>query len=249
MKKIKKILISQPEPQNKNNPYSELATKHKIKIKFEPLIEIIGAKVKEIRLQKININNFTAIIFTSRVAIDHFFRICEDMRITVPNTMKYFCISEAISFYLQKYTAYRKRKIYSGEKSFEDLLEIMEKHNSERFLLPSAENTNSKTIELLNNLDLNYTRGVFFKTVPKKTAIKRFSYDIVVLFSPIDVDSLLLNFSDVFIENHEIHIAAFGERTQNYAEKNNLNVSLKVPTKENLSMLAALEDYLLKNKK
>ena len=117
MKKIKKILVSQPEPQSKNNAYAELANKHKIKIKFSPLIEIKGLNVRDIRLQKINVNHFSAIIFTSRVSIDHFFRICEEMRFTVPNTMKYFCVSEAISFYLQKYTAYRKRKIYVGGKN------------------------------------------------------------------------------------------------------------------------------------
>ena len=161
MKKIKKILVSQPEPQSKNNAYAELANKHKIKIKFHPLIEIKGLNVRDIRLQKINVNHFSAIIFTSRVAIDHFFRICEEMRFTVPNTMKYFCVSEAISFYLQKYTAYRKRKIYVGGKKFEDLIELIEKHNTEKFLLPSAENTNKRTIELLDSIEINYKRGIF----------------------------------------------------------------------------------------
>ncbi len=244
MKKIKKVLVSQPEPQSKNNPYSELAKKHKIKIKFDSLIEIIGLKVRDIRLQKINVNNFSAIIFTSRVAIDHFFRICEEMRFTVPNTMKYFCVSEAISFYLQKYTAYRKRKIYVGGKKFSDLLELIEKHNLEKFLLPSAENTNPKTIELLDSLNINYTHGVFFKTVPKKTTIKRFSYDLVVLFSPIDVDSLIENFEELFQKDHEILIAAFGSITQSYAESKNLTVSLKAPTEKNLSMLSCLDAFL-----
>jgi len=246
MKKIKKLLVSQPEPQSKNNAYAELAKKHKIKIKFDPLIQIIGLKVRDIRLQKINVNNFSAIIFTSRVAIDHFFRICEDMRFTVPNTMKYFCVSEAVSFYLQKYTAYRKRKIYVGGKRLEDLLEIMEKHNSEKFLIPSAESTNPKTLELLDSIDINYTHGVFFKTVPKKTTIKRFSYDMVVLFSPIDVDSLLKNFKDLFPENHEILIAAFGKTTQSYAESKNLNIALKAPNEKDLSMLSAIDSFLSK---
>jgi len=246
MKKIKKILISQPEPQSKNNAYAELAKKYKIKIKFDPLIEIIGLKVRDIRLQKININNYSAIIFTSRIAIDHFFRICEEMRFTVPNTMKYFCVSEAISFYLQKYTAYRKRKIYVGGKKFEDLLELIEKHSSEKFLLPSAENTNPKTIEFLDNLDINYTRGIFFKTVPKKSTIKRFSYDMVILFSPIDIDSILTNFPDLFEKNHEILIACFGDVTQKYAESKNLTISLKAPNEKNLSMLSCLDYFLSK---
>ncbi len=246
MKKIKKILISQPEPQSKNHPYSELATKHKIKIKFNPLIEIIGLNVRDIRLQKINVNNFSAIIFTSRIAIDHFFRICEEMRFTVPNTMKYFCVSEAISFYLQKYTAYRKRKIYVGGKKIQDLQEVIEKHNTEKFLLPSAENTNSKTIEFLDSLQINYTRGVFFKTLPKKTSIKRFSYDMVVLFSPIDVDSIIQNFPELFTKDHEILIACFGSVTQNYAESKNLHVELKAPNEKNLSMLSCLDSFLSK---
>ncbi len=246
MKKIKKVLVSQPEPQSKNNPYAELAKKHKIKIKFDPLIEIIGLKVRDIRLQKINVNHFSAIIFTSRISIDHFFRICEEMRFNVPNTMKYFCVSEAVSFYLQKYTAYRKRKIYVGGKKFSDLLELIEKHNGEKFLLPSAENTNPKTIELLDSLDINYTRGIFFKTVPKKTTIKRFSYDLVVLFSPIDVDSLIENFEEIFQKDHEILIAAFGNITQLYAESKNLTVSLKAPTEKNLSMLSCLDYFLSK---
>jgi len=246
MKKIKKILVSQPEPQSKNNPYAELAKKHKIKIKFDPLIEIIGLKVRDIRLQKINVNNFSAIIFTSRIAIDHFFRICEEMRFIVPNTMKYFCVSEAISFYLQKYTAYRKRKIYVGGKKFEDLLELIEKHSTEKFLLPSAEYTNPKTIEFLDNLDIDFTRGVFFKTVPKKSAIKRFSYDMVILFSPIDVDSILKNFPELFEENHEILIACFGDVTQSYAESKNLKISLKAPNEKNLSMLSCLDHFLSK---
>ena len=244
MKKIKKILVSQPEPQSKNNAYAELANKHKIKIKFHPLIEIKGLNVRDIRLQKINVNHFSAIIFTSRVAIDHFFRICEEMRFTVPNTMKYFCVSEAISFYLQKYTAYRKRKIYVGGKKFEDLVELIEKHNTEKFLLPSAENTNKRTIELLDSIEIDYTRGVFFKTIPKKTNIKRFSYDLVVLYSPIDVDSLIQNFQELFQKDHEIQIAVFGNTTLKYAESKGLNVSLKAPTEKNLSMLSCLDNFL-----
>ena len=247
MKKIKKILISQPEPQSKNNAYAELANKHKIKIKFNPLIEIKGLNVRDIRLQKINVNHFSAIIFTSRVAIDHFFRICEEMRFTVPNTMKYFCVSEAISFYLQKYTAYRKRKIYVGGKKFEDLVELIEKHNTEKFLLPSAENTNQRTIELLDSIEIDYTRGVFFKTIPIKTKIKRFSYDLVVLYSPIDVDSLIQNFQELFQKDHEIQIAVFGNTTLKYAESKGLNISLKAPTEKNLSMLSCL-DHFLSNK-
>ena len=169
------------------------------------------------------------------------------MRFTVPNTMKYFCVSEAISFYLQKYTAYRKRKIYVGGKKIQDLQEVIEKHNTEKFLLPSAENTNSKTIEFLDSLQINYIRGVFFKTLPKKTSIKRFSYDMVVLFSPIDVDSIIQNFPDLFTKDHDILIACFGSVTQNYAESKNLNVALKAPNEKTYLCCHVLIVFYQKN--
>ena len=163
MKKIKKILVSQPEPQSKNNAYAELANKHKIKIKFHPLIEIKGLNVRDIRLQKINVNHFSAIIFTSRVAIDHFFRICEEMRFTVPNTMKYFCVSEAISFYLQKYTAYRKRKFMLEGKKFEDLIELIEKHNTENFCSLQLKTPIKELLNFLIVLKLTIQEGCFSK--------------------------------------------------------------------------------------
>lgn len=244
---IKKILVSQPQPTDRISPYSELEKKFKIKVKLQPFIEIEGLSVRDIRLQKINIMSFTAIIFNSRLAIDHFFRICEQMRITIPNTMKYFCVSEAVSFYLQKYTTYRKRKIYVASKTFSDLVEIMKKHENEKFLFPGAEKINSKFTTLLDDTDINYTRGIFFKTIPKKLNKKTLPYDMLVFFSPIGLESLLCNFPD--FEQNKIKIAVFGETTNKMAEKLNLNVDLKVPTEKHLSMISALKEFIQNTKK
>lgn len=245
---IKKILVSQPKPIDRNSPYEELAKKLKIKIKLEPFIEIQGLSVRDIRLQKININSYSAIIFNSRLAIDHFFRICEQMRINIPNTMKYFCISEAVSYYLQKYTTYRKRKIYVATKSFNDLVSIMEKHVNEKFLFPGAEKINPKFTTLLKETDINYTRAVFFKTIPRKLNLKKLNYNMLVFFSPIGIESLFFNFPD-FEKKEDIKIAVFGESTKQMAKKFNLNVDLQVPTQKHLSMLSALEHYLKNEKK
>jgi len=244
---IKKILVSQPNPKDRVSPYFELEKKFKIKIKLQPFIEIEGLSVRDIRLQKINIMSFSAIVFNSRLAIDHFFRICEQMRITIPNTMKYFCISEAVSYYLQKYTTYRKRKIYVAEKNFSDLVEIMKKHDSEKFLFPGAEKINTKFTSLLEDSDINYTRAIFFKTIPKKLNVKKLSYNMLVFFSPIGVESLFFNFPD--FEQNDTKIAVFGETTKKMAEKLNLKVDLKVPTEKHLSMISALQDYIKKAKK
>ena len=244
---IKKILVSQPKPKDRVSPYFELEKKFKLKVKLQPFIEIEGLSVRDIRLQKINIPSFTAIVFNSRMAIDHFFRICEQMRINIPNTMKYFWVSEAVSYYLQKYTTYRKRKIYVATKSFSDLVEIMQKHESEKFLFPGAEKINVKFTSLLDESNVNYTRAIFFKTIPKKLNIKTIPYDLLVFFSPIGIESLLFNFPD--FEQKNIKLAVFGETTRKMAEKFNLHVDLKVPTTKHLSMLTALQDFLKNSKK
>ena len=244
---IKKILVSQPNPKDRVSPYFELEKKFKIKIKLHPFIEIEGLSVRDIRLQKINIMAFSAIVFNSRLAIDHFFRICEQMRITIPNTMKYFCVSEAVSYYLQKYTTYRKRKIYVATKNFSDLVEIMQKHDSEKFLFPGAEKINVKFMSLLEESEVNCTRAVFFKTIPKKLSLKTLPYNMLVFFSPICIESLFFNFPN--FEQNDIKIAVFGETTKKMAEKFNLNVDLKVPTEKHLSMISALQDYIQQTKK
>jgi len=244
---IKKILVSQPKPTDRVSPYFELEKKFKLKVKLQTFIEIEGLSVRDIRLQKINIMSFSAIIFNSRLSIDHFFRICEQMRINIPNTMKYFCVSEAVSYYLQKYTTYRKRKIYVASKNFSDLVEIMKKHESEKFLFPGAEKINAKFTSLLEETNINYTRAIFFKTIPKKLNMKTLPHHMLVFFSPIGIESLFFNFPD--FEQNDIKIAVFGETTQKMANQFNLNVDLKVPNSKHLSMLSALNDYLKNAKK
>ena len=195
MKKKIKILISQPIPVNLNSPFHDLAKKRNVNITFNPFLQIEGETVKNIRIKKISIPKYNSLILTSRNAVNHYFRICDEMRITVPNSLKYFCISEAVSYYLQKYIAYRKRKIYSANNSYEDLIEIMEKHENDNFLLVSSDFIKKDFISALDESKINYKRGVFFKTVPTNLEkMKINSFNILVFYSPKDIDSLYHNF-------------------------------------------------------
>ena len=197
MKKRKKILIAQPVPGNLNSPFHDLAKKQNLKITFNPFIVVEGETVKNIRLKKINIPTYTALILTSRNAVNHYFRICDEMRITVPNSMKYFCISEAVSYYLQKYIAYRKRKIYSANNDFQELIEIMMKHEDEKFLFVSSNLIKEGLENSLDESGVNYKRGIFFKTVATDLKkIKINSFNILVFYSPRDIDSLYENFPE-----------------------------------------------------
>ena len=162
--KIKKILVSQPQPTTEKSPYSELAEKYGLKLEFRPFIKVEGVTAKEFRQERINILDHTAIIFTSRTAIDHFFRICGELRITVPDTMKYFCISEATAFYLQKYIVYRKRKIFYGDKKVDDMTKILLKHKTENFLVPLSDIHKENIPGLLDQLNLKYTKAILYKT-------------------------------------------------------------------------------------
>ena len=163
--KVKTILVSQPEPKVENSPYFELQNKHKIKVDFRPFIHVEGVLAKDVRLQKIDLNNFTAIILTSKNSVDHFFRVAEEMRYKVPEDLKYFCQSEAVAFYLQKYVVYRKRKIYVGQKDFVDMSALFKKYKDEKYLLPSSDQLNADIPQTLNNLKLDWIPGTFYKTV------------------------------------------------------------------------------------
>ncbi len=247
MRKKTKILIAQPVPTSLHSPFHDLAKKRNLNIAFHPFLNIEGETVKNIRLKKISIPKYTALILTSRNAVNHYFRICDEMRITVPNSMKYFCISEAVSYYLQKYIAYRKRKIYSANNNFEELIEIMTKHEDERFLFVSSNVIKEDLIDSLNKSNINYTRGVFFKTVStnlKKLKIN--SFDILVFYSPRDVVSLYENFSE--FKQNNIKICVFGESTYQAAINAGLKVNVKAPTKESPSMSMALDAYLTEAK-
>ncbi|GGE38812.1 uroporphyrinogen-III synthase [Psychroflexus planctonicus] len=245
--KVKTILISQPEPKVENSPYAELEDKLKVKIDFIPFIHVEGVDTKEVRQQKIDLKKFSAIILTSRNAVDNFFRIAEEMRYEVPDTLKYFCQSEAVAFYLQKYVVYRKRKIYVAKRTFQDLIDILKKHKSESFLLPSSDVLKPTVPKQLDKLGINWSRAILYRTVVSDLShLKDVTYDILVFFSPSGIKSLFENFPD--FEQKDTKIAVFGNTTIKAAKDHGLNVNIKAPTPETPSMTMALEKYIKKHK-
>ncbi|WP_299527099.1 uroporphyrinogen-III synthase [uncultured Lutibacter sp.] len=247
--KVKTILVSQPAPKTENSPYLELSEKQKVKIDFRPFIHVEGVLAKNIRAQRIDLKNYSAVILTSRHAVDHFFRVAEEMRFTVPDSMKYFCESEAVAFYLQKYVVYRKRKIYVGEKTFEDLAKVIKKHKDEKFLLPSSDKLKEAVPTILNDLEINWERAIFYKTVMSDLSdLQDVYYDVLVFFSPSGIDSLFKNFPN-FKQNNTC-IAVFGNSTVKAATEAGLKCNIEVPTPETPSMTMALEKYIIEvNKK
>jgi len=247
--KVKTILVSQPSPKTEHSPYLELSEKQKVKIDFRSFIHVEGVSAKEVRAQKIDLKNYTAIILTSRHAVDHFFRVAEEMRFSVPDDMKYFCESEAVAYYLQKYVVYRKRKIYVGERTFLDLAKIIKKYKEEKFLLPSSDKLKETVPETLNELNVNWDRAIFYKTIISDLSdLQNVFYDILVFFSPSGIDSLFQNFPD--FKQNETRIAAFGNSTIKAATDAGLKCNIEAPTPENPSMTMALEKYIIEaNKK
>jgi uroporphyrinogen-III synthase len=243
--KVKTILVSQPEPKVENSPYFELQQKHKVKIDFRPFIHVEGVNAKEIRLQKIDLNNFTAIILTSKNSVDHFFRVADEMRYKVPEGLKYFCQSEAVAFYLQKYVVYRKRKIYVGQKDFIDLTTLLKKYKDEKFLLPASDQLNAEAPIILNNLKVDWTQAVFYKTVMSDLSdLADVYYDVLAFFSPTGIKSLFMNFPG--FEQNETRIAVFGSTTQKEALEHGLRVDIMAPTPGSPSMTMALDKYISK---
>ena len=241
--KVKTILISQPEPKIENSPYFELSDKQKVKIDFRSFIHVEGVPSKEIRQQKIDLSKFTAVILTSRNAIDHFFRIAEEMRFKVPDTMKYFCQSEAVAYYLQKYVVYRKRKIYVGKRTFSELSPLIKKYKDETFLLPTTDKLKPEVPETLNELGVNWKEAVFYKTVISDLSdLANVSYDILVFFSPSGIESLFHNFPD--FKQNDTRIAVFGNTTIKAVEERGLRVDISAPTPETPSMTMALKKYI-----
>ena len=246
--KVKTILVSQPAPKTENSPYIELSEKQKVKIDFRPFIHVEGVPAKEVRVQKIDLNSFSAIILTSRNAVDHFFRIAEEMRFAVPDNMKYFCQSEAVAYYLQKYVVYRKRKIYVGERTFTDLSKLIKKYKDEQFLLPSSDRLKDIVPNTLNELQVNWERAILFKTVVSDLSdLENVFYDVLVFFSPSGIDSLFKNFPG-FIQN-ETRIAVFGNSTIKAATDAGLKCNIMAPTPETPSMTMALERYIIEANK
>lgn len=247
--KVKTILVSQPEPQTENSPYFDLAAKQKVKVDFRQFIHVEGVDAAEVRKQKVNVAAHTAVILTSRNAVDHFFRIAEEVRFTVPNEMKYFCTSEAIAYYLQKYVVYRKRKIYFGNSTIQDLVPLLKKHKDEKFLLPTSDLLKPEIPKTLKDAKIDYTRAILYRTVSSDLSdLADVSYDILVFFSPQGISSLYENFPD-FAQNNT-RIAAWGSSTHKALKDAGLRLDIKAPTPKFPSMTMALEDYIKKvNKK
>lgn len=241
--KVKTILVSQPEPSLEKSPYSRLIEKNKLSIDFRPFIHVEGVTAKEVRQQKIDFNNFDNIVLTSRNAVDHFFRLCKEMRFTVPDTTKYFCQSEAVAFYLQKYVVYRKRKVYVGERSIEDLESVFKKFNKESFLIPSSDVLKSDIPDFLEKMKLNWQRAILYRTVVSDLSdLRDVYYDILVFFSPSGIESLFKNFPD--FKQNDTRIAVYGNTTENAAIEAGLRIDVKAPTPETPSMTMALEKYI-----
>lgn len=243
--KVKSILVSQPEPKVENSPYFDLQQKYKVKIDFRPFIHVEGVNAKEIRQQKIDLNNYTSIILTSKNSVDHYFRVAEEMRFKVPETMKYFCQSEAIAYYLQKYVVYRKRKIYVGQKDFADLSPLIKKFKDDKFLLPASDKLNDDVPQTLNDLGVNWTQGIFFRTAMSDLSdLADVKYDVLCFFSPTGINSLFKNFPD-FVQD-KTRIGVFGSTTKKEAELFGLRVDIMAPTPEAPSMTMAIDQYLAK---
>ncbi len=248
--KIKNILVSQPEPVDlEKSPYGVLAKNHSVNIDFNKFIKIEGVSSKEFRQNRIQLLDFTAIIFTSRNSVDHFFRLAKDLRIEVPDSMKYFCISESTAFYLQKYVQYRKRKIFHGKQSFEQLLELIKKHKDEKYLLPCSDIHKASMTKQLDEQGIDYQKAVFYKTLASDLShIDIKEYDMLIFFSPSGVESLIKNFP-TFNQNSTL-IAAFGPTTAKAVEDAGLKLNISAPTKTAPSMTMAIEQYIQKmNKK
>jgi uroporphyrinogen-III synthase len=247
MIEIKKILISQPEPPEKS-PYSDLVEKYNVEIDFRPFIQVESVLLKDFRKQKVEILSHTAVIFTARIAVDHFFNICEGLRITIPESMKYFCMSETIALYLQKYIIYRKRKIFFGKGSLSSLLELTNssKHRSEKFVLVLADSFKPEIPKTLERAKLKITRAIMYKTVASDLSnLNLKDYDIVAFFSPQEIKSLQKNFPN--FEQGDTLFATFGPTTAKAIKAAKYILSIEAPKAEIPSMSKALDLFLKNN--
>ena len=247
--KIKKVLVSQPKPSSDKSPYFDIAEKYGVEIVFRPFIKVEGVSAKEFRQQKVSILDHTAVVFTSRHAIDHFFTLCTELRVTIPETMKYFCTSEQIALYIQKYVQYRKRKVFFGATGkFADLMPSIVKHNSEKYLVPLSD---VHTDEIKNALDakkIQHSEAVMYRTVSNDfTPEEKFDYDMLLFFSPAGIQSLLKNFPE--FDQKDMAIGCFGPATAKAIKDAGLRLDLEAPTVEAPSMTAALDKFIAENNK
>lgn len=247
--KIKKVLVSQPKPASEKSPYYDIAEKYGVKIDFRPFIKVESLSAKEFRQQKVSILDHTAVIFTSRHAIDHFFNLCTELRVTIPETMKYFCVTEAVALYIQKYVQYRKRKIFFGATGkIEDLVPSIVKHKTEKYLVPMSDVHNDDVKNLLDKNNIQHTEAVMYRTVSNDfTSDEEFDYDMLVFFSPAGVTSLKKNFPD--FDQKEIRIGTFGSTTAQAVRDAGLRLDLEAPTVQAPSMTVALDMFIKENNK
>ena len=242
--KIKKILVSQPQPTSEKSPYYEISEKYGVKIDFRPFIKVEPILAKEFRTQRVSILDYTAIIFNARHGIDHFFRLCEELRVTVPETMKYFCVSESVAVYLQHYIHYRKRKVFYGATGkMADLVTIMNKHADEKYLLITSDVQNEETNSALEKSKITFTKATMYKTVSNDFGPdEEFNYDMLLFFSPVGIASLLKNFPD-FVQG-DIQIGCFGATTAQAVRDAGLRLDLEAPLPGVPSMTMALENFM-----
>ncbi len=247
--KITKVLVSQPKPASEKSPYYDIAEKYGVKIDFRPFIKVESVSAKEFRQQKISILDHTAVIFTSRHAIDHFFHLCAELRVTIPEAMKYFCISETVALYIQKYVQYRKRKIFFGNSGkIDDLIPTIVKHGSEKYFVPMSDVHNDEIKNLLDKHKITHSEGVMYRTVSNDfTEDEKFDYDMLVFFSPAGVSSLKKNFPD--FEQKEVAIGCFGPTTAKAVRDAGLRLDLEAPSVEAPSMTAALDMFIKQRNK
>ena len=245
---IKKILVSQPKPSSEKSPYYDIAEKFGVELVFRPFIKVEGMTAKEFRAQRINILDYTAVVFTSRHAIDHFFTLAKELRVAIPEDMKYFCVTETISLYIQKYVQYRKRKVFFGTTGkIDDLLPMMVKHKQEKYLVPMSDVHNDTIAKLLDSKKLKHQECVMYRTVSNDfTAdeVKNFDYDMLIFFSPSGIESLTKNFPD--FKQGDIAIATFGPATAKAVKDAGMRLDLEAPSEKFPSMTGALQDFLQK---
>lgn len=247
---IKKILVSQPQPSSEKSPYFNIAQKYGVELVFRPFIKVEGVSAKDFRKEKVNILDYTAIVFTSRTAVDNFFRIAREQRLTIPEDMKYFGISETVSLYIQKYAVYRKRKVFFGTTGkLPELVAVMMKHKAEKYLIPVSDVHDDHIKTLLDAKGLKYKEVVMYRTVSNdfnEEEKKKFDFDMLVFFSPTGVKALKSNFPD--FEQGDIKIAAFGPATAKTITEEGLRLDLEAPNKEHPSMTSALKAFLSNSK-
>jgi uroporphyrinogen-III synthase len=248
---IKKILVSQPKPTSERSPYFDIEKEYGVDLVFRPFFKVEGLSSREFRQQKVSILEHTAVVFTSRHAIDNYFKLAKEMRLTIPEDMKYFCPIETIALYIQKYVQYRKRKVFFGETGkIQDLVPLMAKHKTEKYLVPLSSVHNDDIKEMLDAKKINHTECVMYRTVSNDFTEEEkasFDYDMLVFFSPTGVKALFQNFPD--FKQGDIKIAAFGPATAKEVVAQGLRLDLEAPSQKFPSMTMALKDYLKKNNK